>query len=463
MTAFAPQLETLRHIQPMQIGGNVATLRGLTLLVEDLPLPVGSLVSIRRPAGPGGAAPPILGEVVGFNREHAIVMLLGQTNGIRGGDRVIGEQAAQTVPVGRRMMGRVIDGLGRPIDGKGPIHDTVARPLSPPPIGALNRRRITEAMHTGVRAIDLMTTLGRGQRIGIFAGPGVGKSTLLGTIARRASSDVNVIALIGERGREVGDFIAHSLGPEGLARSVVVVATSDESPLLRIRAALVACAAAEHFRDQGQDVMLMMDSVTRFAHAQRQVGLSVGEPPATKGFTPSVFAGMALLLERAGAIQAPPGAGKGGSITGLYTILVEGDDMTEPISDAARGILDGHIMLSRKLAQRAHYPAIDVLDSISRVADDVCDKAQIECRRQVMRLLATYRDVEDLVQIGAYAAGSNPEADIAIEYRPRILDLLQQRKDEAQPFDQARSAMVKLAIESGEAVHRRVKERSKAR
>jgi flagellum-specific ATP synthase len=445
-------------MQPMRITGTIAALRGLTLLVDDLPLPVGSLVEVETISGA-----TIDGEVVGFNKDHAIVMLLGQTLGIRAGDRVRGQQAAQTVQVGPLLLGRVIDGLGRPIDDRGPIYETVARPVNPEPLSPLQRQRITQPMLTGVRALDLMTTLGRGQRIGIFAGPGVGKSTLLGQIALRTAADVNVIALIGERGREVGDFLSHSLGPEGLARSVVVVATGDESPLLRIRAALVACAAAEFFRDQGRDVMLMMDSVTRFAHAQRQVGLSVGEPPATKGFTPSVFAQMALLLERAGAVRPGPSCPKGGSITGLYTILVEGDDMTEPVSDAARGILDGHIILSRKLAQKAHYPAIDVLDSISRVADDICDKLHIESRRQVMRLLATYRDVEDLVQIGAYAAGSNPEADVAIEYRPRINELLQQRKDEGPTFDQAKSVMLKLALESGEVLHRRLKERQKGR
>jgi flagellum-specific ATP synthase len=458
VTVLSPQLDTLKRLQPMRVTGTVAALRGLTVLVDDLPLPVGSLVEIGAPH-----SDPIAGEVVGFNKDHAIVMLLGQTVGLRAGDRVVGQQAAQTAAVGPRLLGRVIDGLGRPIDGLGPVHETVARAINPDPLSPLQRQRITQPMLTGVRAIDLMTTLGRGQRIGIFAGPGVGKSTLLGQIARRTNADVNVIALIGERGREVGDFLSHSLGPEGLARSVVVVATGDESPLLRIRAALVACAAAEFFRDQGRDVMLMMDSVTRFAHAQRQVGLSVGEPPATKGFTPSVFAQMALLLERAGSVRPAPGRPKGGSITGLYTILVEGDDMTEPVSDAARGILDGHIILSRKLAQKAHYPAIDVLDSISRVADDICDKPHIESRRQVMRLLATYRDVEDLVQIGAYASGSNPEADVAIEYRPRIIELLQQRKDEGPTFDQARSIMLKLALESGEVLNRRLKERQKAR
>lgn len=451
MSVLAAPLETLARVQPMRIVGTVGALRGLTLLVDDLPLPVGSLVRV------GGSQRGVPGEVVGFTREHAIVMLLGQTTGIRVGDPVAGEQSAPTVRVGARLLGRVIDGLGRPIDGKGPILDTVARPLSPEPIRAMERRRITEPMHTGVRAVDLMTTLGRGQRIGIFAGPGVGKSTLLGTIAKRTAADVNVIALIGERGREVGDFLAHSLGPEGLARSVVVVATGDESPLLRIRAALTACSAAEYFRDRGRDVMLMMDSVTRFAHAQRQVGLSVGEPPATKGFTPSVFSAMALLLERAGSVHGAGPGEKGGSITGLYTILVEGDDMTEPISDAARGILDGHIILSRKLAQRAHYPAVDVLDSVSRVADDVSDRAHKDARRQIVRLMAVYRDIEDLVQIGAYAAGSNPEADVAIEYRPRILELLQQRTDETGTFEQARSLMVKIALESGDLLHKKLK------
>jgi flagellum-specific ATP synthase len=441
VTALASQIESLRDIQPMRIGGTVAALRGLTVLVDELPLPVGSLVSIGSTHG----------EVVGFDQGRAIVMMLGQTMGIRAGDRVYGEQAAQTVAVGHRLLGRVVNGLGEPIDGKGPIHETVVRPLNPKPVTALRRRRITQPMHTGVRSIDLMTTFGRGQRMGIFAGPGVGKSTLMGSIARNCAADLNVIALIGERGREVGDFLAHSLGPEGLKRSVVVVATSDESPLLRIRAALVACAIAEFFRDQpgGRDVMLMMDSVTRFAHAQRQVGLSVGEPPATKGYTPSVFAMLPLLLERAGTLEK-------GSITGIYTILVEGDDMTEPIADAARGILDGHIILSRRLAQRAHYPAIDVLDSVSRVADDVCDKHHIAGRQQVVRLLAAHRDVEDLVQIGAYAAGSNPEADVAIEYRPRILDLLRQGKGDKSAFEEARSVMLKIAMESGEALMRKM-------
>lgn len=448
-----PQFQTLARLQPMRITGTVAALRGLTLLVHDLPVPAGALVRIEPRSG--AVREPTWGEVVGFTRDHAIVMLLGHTSGIRVGDRVTAEQVAQTAPVGEGLLGRVIDGLGRPIDGKGSVRDTMPRPLHPDPVRALQRRRIDEAMRTGVRAIDLMATVGRGQRLGIFAGPGVGKSTLLGNIARDCAADVSVIALVGERGREVGDFLQNSLGPDGLARSVVVVATGDESPLLRIRAALVACTAAEYFRDRGMDVMLMMDSVTRFAHAMRQVGLSVGEPPATKGYTPSVFAGLAVLLERAGAVAG------GGSITGLYTILVEGDDLTEPVADAARGILDGHVILSRKLAQQAHYPAIDVLDSVSRVADEVCDKAHVESRRQVLRLLAGYREIEDLVQIGAYAHGSNPEADIAIEYRPRILELLRQGRNEPCVFEEARSVLVKIALESGDALHRRLQQKGR--
>ncbi len=450
MSALAPAIEAAARVQPIRITGTVAELRGLTVLVTDLPLPTGSLVSIRSEADP--LAPPIHGEVVGFTREYALVMLLGQTTGIRPGDRVVGEEITQTAPVGPRLLGRVVDGLGRPIDGLGPITETVHRPINPAPIPALRRRRITQPLYTGVRAIDLMTTLGRGQRIGLFAGPGVGKSTLLGTIAQRSNADVNVIALIGERGREVKDFIEHALGPEGLGRSVVVVATGDESPLLRLRAAKLACTAAEYFRSEGLDVFLMMDSVTRFAHAQRQVGLSIGEPPATKGYTPSVFAQLALLLERAGTIETTDAGGRAssGSITGLYTILVEGDDMTEPISDAARGILDGHIMLSRKLAQKSHYPAIDVLDSISRVQDDVITAEHGAARRHVSRLLAAYRDVEDLVQIGAYARGSNPEADIAIDYNRPINELLRQGRGEEAPFEKSLAAMLKIARESAD-------------
>ncbi len=309
---------------------------------------------------------------------------------------------------------------------------------------------------TGVRAIDLMATLGRGQRVGIFAGPGVGKSTLLASIARGSSADLSVIALIGERGREVRDFIEGALGEEGLRRSVLVVATGDESPLMRVRAALGACAIAESFRDEGRDVLLMMDSITRFAHAQRQIGLSAGEPPATKGYTPSVFSRLSRLLERAGAVE-PGEAGEGGSITGVYTILVDGDDLTEPIADAARGILDGHVILSRKLAQRGHYPAIDVLDSVSRVADAVTDEEHRRARRACLGLLADYREVEDLVQIGAYASGSHARTDVAIAMRDRIEGVLRQRADEREAPEESRRSLLALADEASKMLAKRGK------
>lgn len=446
---IAAATESIRRVQPVKVTGMVSSMKGMALMVDDLPLPAGSLVRIGRGDGEG----TVPGEVVAFTREQSVVMLLGQSLGIRTGDPVVGVQNAQSAPVGERLLGRVVDGLARPIDDLGEVHATMPRAISPEPISAMRRVRITRPLATGVRSIDLMCTLGRGQRMGIFAGPGVGKSTLLGTMARRTNADVSVIALIGERGREVKDFIAHALGPEGLARSVVIVATGDESPLMRIRAAKLACTVAEEFRERGKDVLLMMDSITRFAHAQRQIGLSVGEPPATKGYTPSVFAQLALLLERAGTLEPLPGR-KPGSITGIYTILVEGDDMTEPVSDAARGILDGHVILSRRLAQRAHYPAVDVLDSVSRVADDVTDAEHAGARRTISRLLASYRDVEDLVQIGAYAKGSSPESDVAIEFNTRINELLRQAPGEAEPFDKARARLVKLAKDAETALAR---------
>jgi flagellum-specific ATP synthase len=293
-----------------------------------------------------------------------------------------------------------------------------------------------------VRAIDGMLTIGKGQRVGIFSGAGVGKSTLLASIARNTSADVNVIALVGERGREVREFIENTLSPESLARSVIIVATSDESPVRRVRAASVACTVAEFFRDEGADVLLLMDSITRFAQAQRQIGLTVGEQPATKGYTPSVFAMLPMLLERAGTVDGA------GSITGLYAVLVEGDDINEPISDAARGVLDGHIVLSRKLAARAHYPAIEVRDSVSRLAEDVCDEAQREARRMLMRLIATYGDAEDLINIGAYARGSSSDIDIAIELKPIIDRFLQQQPGESAPYPETCKAMLEIAAQA---------------
>ena len=446
MSLLDGEIRALDGVQRLRLTGRVSEVRGMTLVVADLPVPVGAIVSIE--TGPGATA---AGEVVGFAHDRAIVLPLGRIGGVRPGAPVVAVRAQPTASVGPGLLGRVINGLGEPLDTGGPVGEVAPRPLDPPPLGPMDREPIRSPLRTGVRAIDLMTPMGRGQRMGIFAGPGVGKSTLLGRIARGTDADVSVIALIGERGREVRDFIEHSLGDEGRERSVVVVATGDESPLMRIRAAKLACAAAEGFRDQGLDVLLMMDSVTRFAHAQRQVGLSAGEPPATRGYTPSVFAEMALLLERAGVLDANAG-GCGGSVTGMYTILVEGDDMTEPIADAARGILDGHLVLSRKLAQRGHYPAIDVLGSISRVAGEVSTDAHAAAREQIVRLMAAYAEAEELIQIGAYARGSNPETDAAIEYKRAIDAMLQQGLSERPKFEDVLSVMVKTALESGERV-----------
>ena len=366
-------------------------------------------------------------------------MLFGSNSGIAPGSQVHGEQSAQTVAISRSFLGRIIDGLGRPIDGSPVPSDCVARPLDPPPTCALDRRRIDQPLPTGVRVIDAMLTIGKGQRVGIFSGPGIGKSTLISMIARNSSADVNVLALVGERGREVREFIEQSLGPEGLAKSVIVVATGDESPLLRVRAAMVASAVAEFFREQGDDVLLVMDSLTRLAQAQRQVGLTVGEQPATKGYTPSVFAMLPKLLERAGSIEG------GGSITGFYAVLVEGDDLTEPISDAARGVLDGHVVLSRKLASRGHYPAVDLQDSISRVADLVSDKHHSAARKLVLRLLSAHTEAEELINIGAYAHGSNADCDVAIALRPQIDAMLQQGIEEPAEFPNSCRLLIELA------------------
>lgn len=443
MTTLSSAIESLDAVLTMEIGGSVSSLRGLTVLVDELPVPVGSLVRI----GPASAGR--LGEVVGFTQHQAIVMPLGQTSGVRPGERVVALQASPTIAVSDEMLGRVVNGLGKPIDGKGAVRGAfVPWRINPDPIGPMTRSRVKSRLTLGLRAVDLMTPIGRGQRMGIFAGPGVGKSTLLASMVKNSDADVAVVALIGERGREVKDFIEHSLGEDGLKRAVVVAATGDESALMRIRAAKAACSIAEHFRDKGLSVLLVMDSATRFAHAQRQVGLSVGEPPATKGYTPSVFAELARLLERAGSVQG------GGSITGLYTILVEGDDMTEPVADACRGILDGHLMLSRKLAHKAHFPAIDVLDSVSRVADDISEKDHTLARQRASRLLALYREVEDLVQIGAYAKGSSPEHDVAIEVQPAITAMLRQGRGELTPFEKSKSDLVSITAASFEQIER---------
>ncbi len=441
MSILAPQLDTLHRLQSRQVAGTVVAVRGLTILAEDLALPVGTQVRIETPVA-SRTSSLCRGEIVGFDGRRTVVMLFGQTHGIAPGVRIIGEQSAQTMQVGRSLLGRVLNALGEPIDGGKALSDTIPVPLNPPPTAALQRRRVLDPLPTGVRAVDSMITLGKGQRVGVFAGPGVGKSTLLATIARNTAADINVIALVGERGREVREFIEETLGEDGLKRSVVIVATGDESPLLRVRAAMAACSVAEHFRDLGADVMLIMDSITRFAQAQRQIGLTVGEQPATKGYTPSVFALLPVLLERAGAIDG------GGSITGLYAVLVEGDDLTEPVSDAVRGILDGHIALSRKLASRGHYPAIDVLESISRVAERVSDANHAAARQHMQRLLAAYAEAEELINIGAYVAGSNPDCDTAIALKPAMDEFLRQQPTDATAYPQTCRRLLELSADA---------------
>ncbi|MCL2497254.1 MAG: flagellar protein export ATPase FliI [Symbiobacteriaceae bacterium] len=358
-------------------------------------------------------------EVVGFRGDRMILMPLADMTGIGPGSSVYATGGVLQVQASEALLGRVLDGLGHPIDGKGIIESGESLPIYNNPPHALQRPRITESIATGIRAIDGMLTCGKGQRIGIFAGSGVGKSTLLGMIARNTNADVNVVALVGERGREVNEFIERDLTEAGLARSVVVVATSDQPALLRLKAAFVATTIAEYFRDRGLDVMLMMDSVTRFAMAQRDVGLSMGEPPATRGYTPSVFSLLPKLMERAGMSDR-------GSITGFYSVLVEGDDMNEPVTDASRSILDGHIVLSRRLTNQGHYPAIDVLASISRLMTEVTSDNHRELAIRMRSLMATYSEAEDLINIGAYVAGSNPAIDEAVALHNAIVQFLQQ-------------------------------------
>lgn len=373
-------------------------------------------------------AEPVLAEVVGFRDNKVLIMPLGDLAGIGAGSEVVSLGKPLQIGVTDELLGRVLDGLGHPMDGKGRIIADHRAAVTASPPDPLSRRRITSPLSMGIRAIDGMLTCGKGQRVGIFAGSGVGKSTILGMIARNASSDVNVIALVGERGKEVRDFIERDLGEEGLKKSVVVVSTSDQPALVRIKAAFVATTIAEYFRDQGLDVMFMMDSVTRFAMAQREVGLAIGEPTTTRGYTPSVFALLPKLLERAGT-------SKSGTITGLYAVLVDGDDMNEPVADAVRSILDGHVVLSRQLAAANHYPAIDVLGSVSRVMPDVVDQNHLSAASAIRDILATYREAEDLINIGAYVPGSNPRVDLALSKIEKIRSFLRQGIEERSPFD----------------------------
>ncbi len=384
----------------------------------------------------------VLAEVVGFHERGVLLMPLGDIDGLHPGLGVTPLGRSFGADVGPGLLGRVLNGLGHPIDGKGNIEYAMRMPLSAEPPHPLHRQIITEPLETGVRAIDGFLTIGRGQRVGIFAGSGVGKSTLLGMIARQTKADVNVIALLGERGREVRDFIENSLGAEGLARSVIVVATGDQAALVRARGALVATSIAEYFRNQGKQVLLMVDSITRVAMAWREIGLAVGEPPTTKGYPPSVFAALPRLLERAGTDEK-------GSITGVYTVLVDGDDFNEPIADASRSILDGHIVLTRKLAAAGHYPSIDILDSKSRVRDHVITAEQRAAANAVARLESSYREKEDLILVGAYHEGSDRGVDAALRLRPRVLEFLQQLPEESTAFASSTSALQAIAQQIG--------------
>ena len=423
--------------------GRVTRLVGLVIEASGLEVGLGELCRVTSLVDDRS----ILAEVVGFHERGVLLMPLGEMDGLHPGSSVQPLGRSFGVDVGPGMLGRVLNGLGHPIDGKGKLEVEERVPLAAEPPNPLEREMIETQFETGVRAIDGLLTLGRGQRVGIFAGSGVGKSTLLGQIARQAQADVNVIALLGERGREVRDFIEHSLGPEGLAKSVLVVATGDQAALVRARGALVATAIAEYFRDLGKHVLLMVDSVTRVAMAWREIGLAVGEPPTTKGYPPSVFAALPRLLERAG------NAAHGG-ITGIYTVLVDGDDFNEPVADAARSILDGHIVLTRKLASAGHFPSIDVLESKSRVRDAVIDSEHRAAANTVSRLEGSYRDKEDLILVGAYQTGSDPQVDAAIALRPRVLDFLQQTPQETTSAETTGELLIDLAGQADLAMHR---------
>ena len=424
----------LERLDIVRQSGRVVQVIGLVIESNGPQAQVGEVCYIR----PRSSRAPVTSEVVGFREGKLLLMPLGDMAGIEPGSKIVAGGKSLGVRVGDELLGRVLDGLGNPMDGKGPIHAVAEYPVSSSPPSPLARPRIAQPLTLGVRAIDGLLTCGSGQRVGIFSGSGVGKSTLLGMIARNTRADVNVIGLIGERGREVLEFIEGDLGEEGLARSVVVVATSDTPALVRIKGAMVATAIAEYFRDRGLNVMLMMDSVTRFAMAQREVGLAIGEPPATKGYTPSVFALLPKLLERSGASER-------GTITGLYTVLVDGDDLTEPIADAVRSILDGHIVLSRQLADRNHYPAIDVLKSVSRVMDNIVSPQHKLAAGRFRDILATYRESEDLINIGAYVGGSNARIDQAVEMIDSLNQYMRQAKEERASYEEAVDRLLALA------------------
>lgn len=414
-------VQRIKAVNPYKVSGKIIQIVGLVVEGYCPTATVGTLCELL----PHDGGPVVPAEVVGFRDSRALLMPLGELRGLGPGCLIQVVRSSATLPVGEQLLGRVLDALGRPLDEM-PLESCVDEcPLYALPASPMARKSINAPLDLGVRAINSLLTCGTGQRMGIMAGSGVGKSVLLGMLAKHTKADVNVIALIGERGREVREFIERDLGPEGLARSVVVTATSDQSPLLRMRGAFVATTIAEYFCAQGKDVLLLMDSVTRFAMAMREVGLAIGEPPTTKGYTPSVFATLPKLLERAGNFKNK------GSITGLYTVLVEGDDMNEPVADAVRSILDGHIVLSRDLAARNHYPAIDVLTSTSRVMRDIVSKKHLQLAGNMREVMATHKEAEDLINIGAYVEGSNKKIDYAISRIEAVNDFLRQEMDES--------------------------------
>jgi flagellum-specific ATP synthase len=429
---FSALMDALPEIETVRSVGRVRELVGLLIACDGPAAALGDFCEIQSARG------NVRAQVVGFRDRRVLLMPLEETGGLQQGDTVIARPEAARVEVGPQLLGRVLDGFGRPMDGGPAIFPDALYDLYAVPPGPLEREPITLPLATGIRAIDGLMPLGKGQRLGIFGGSGVGKSTLLGAMSRHNSADVSVIALIGERNREVREFLENELGEDGLKRSVVVAATSDMPAPLRIRAAFVALAVAEYFRDQGKSVLLVMDSVTRLAMAQREIGLAAGEPPSQKGYTPSVFSLMPKIFERAGNFQD-------GSITGFFTVLVEGDDFNEPICDAARAILDGHVILSRDLAATGHYPAIDILSSVSRLAGRVAAPDHREAGRRVREALAEYHRSEDLIHLGAYASGSNPRLDSAIQALPQLNEFLRQEPEFREPIDQTMTKLKLLA------------------
>ncbi len=416
--------QRLSHVDTIKLVGTVS--RATSMLVESLgpEVSVGELCSMTTHSRKRS----VLAEVVGFKDARTLLMPIGDTEGISPKSEVVATGLPLHIKVGSSLIGRILDGLGDPIDNRGPVKCDEMRPVYNVPPDPLNRKLIKEPISIGIRAIDSLLTCGKGQRLGIFAGSGVGKSTLLGQISRSSKADVNVIALIGERGREVREFVEHNLGEEGLRKSVVVVVTSDKPVIVRLKGGFVATTIAEYLRDKGLDVMLMMDSITRLANAQREIGLSIGEPPTSRGYTPSVFSLLPKLLERAGITDS-------GSITALYTVLVEGDDFNEPVSDTVRGILDGHIILSRKIAAQNHYPAIDILNSVSRCMIDVVSSKHMIAAQKMRATYSIYKDAEDMINVGAYVEGRNAKIDYAVKMFDMITDYLQQGVEEQSSFD----------------------------